>query len=96
MIAISGKREAPPNRNGLFWHIAYVWLLVTPMAMSPAEKMRQHRARRAEGKVLLTVAIEEDSLIDALIESGELNPSLAGDKATMSEVLAAILWENQR
>ena len=70
------------------------------MAMSRAEKMRQHRARRAEGKVLLTVAIEEDSLIDALMErtqpiTGRRQSRDVEGEGTR-EVLAAILWENQR
>jgi hypothetical protein len=51
------------------------------MPMAVAERVRQHRDRQRSGKVLVTLELEEDLIINALRSARLLDPNKETDKS---------------
>ena len=62
--------------------------------------MRQHRARKAAGRIALLVEVDEAALIDKLIEGGFIAPHVVDDRAAIAaatnEMIGTLLAENSR
>jgi hypothetical protein len=61
------------------------------MALTAAEKMRRHRARRRDGVVVLPIAVDVDMLAEFLIDRGFIMPWDADDRAAIAKALATAL-----
>ena len=55
--------------------------------MTCAERVRRHRQRQRDGRVVLCIEAEEVALIDKLIVARLLDPTMAGDP---QQVVAAV------
>ena len=60
--------------------------------MSPAERMRRSRARRANGRRVLRVEVDEVALEHVLQLHGYLSP-MADDREKIEHALAALLHQ---
>jgi hypothetical protein len=58
--------------------------------MTCAERVRRHRQRQRDGRVVLCVEAEEVALIEKLIVARLLDPTLADDP---QQVIAAVLLQ---
>lgn len=50
-----------------------------------SDKMRRYRARRAAGKVVLSVEVDDVDLAERLVEAGFLSRGLADDRQALKE-----------
>jgi hypothetical protein len=55
------------------------------------ERMQAHRRRLAEGKVMLTVAVDSVALAEALIEVGLLEPWCEADREQLTRAVEGLL-----
>jgi hypothetical protein len=53
--------------------------------------MRQLRRRRASGRIVLPVEVDEGRLVDVLIASRRLHPSMADDRDSIRKALEELI-----
>jgi hypothetical protein len=53
--------------------------------MSAADRVREYRARKKTGAIMITVAVDEASLVAALIDANLLDANCADDHAAITE-----------
>jgi hypothetical protein len=56
-----------------------------------AERMRQLRQRRAAGRIVLPIEVDEGRIVDVLIASRRLNPSAADDRESIRKALQKLI-----
>ncbi|MFM9859268.1 hypothetical protein RUR49_12390 [Pseudoxanthobacter sp. M-2] len=56
-----------------------------------ADRMRQLRQRRAAGRIVLPVEVDEGRLVDVLIASRRLHPSAADDRDSIRRALEGLI-----
>jgi hypothetical protein len=65
---------------------------------SVADRMRQHRARKARGRTALLIEVDEIALVEKLKEGGFISPHQADDRAAVTaatnEMIGTLLAEN--
>jgi hypothetical protein len=58
---------------------------------SVADRVREHRARKKSGVVLITIAADEAALASALVQAKLLDPNLADDQAAIAQATSRLI-----
>jgi hypothetical protein len=58
---------------------------------SVADRVREHRARKKSGVVLITIAADEAALASALVDAKLLDHNLADDQAAIAQATSRLI-----